>query len=613
MNSNIWDLGYSVQVLNSIYFNATSINFLIQFSQQGLAFIVSPITFLYSIPAVLVFQSVMLGLPAYVLFEIAYHKTKNLYVSSGVAFAYLLYFPLAGINWFDFHLEALFIFLFLAGYLFMIKGYNKLAFLFLILSGFVRFPYMVLVIGAMFSLLLPCIIKIFKRKKFKISGEERIVLIILISSSLILAAQYLVSIEINPHLITLHLSSSYNPLSNLKDKLLAIALLDGPFLFLPLVSKKWIIPQLPLYVLTFFANNIAYEYPFIFSYWYTDMIIPFLFLGLIDSLMLFDGYNRDHTHSWRKSGIKKAIGKIPMSSKKVFTIILVLIVVCTIYLQPYGPLNSDSFNNFALSDNIIVNGTIYNTAKEVVKMIPESEPFVLAQNDFAMLFPRPAINNILVSPYNIGPNITNSDIARNNFPFNGGSAFGYVPINYVLVNLNNLHSLTEPPFVAGYPTMLSITQMLYASGYYGLVAASNGVYLLERNYSARPVLTGEFYQSIAPPSGGFASNLLVSKNTTILREDAIVAGPGTYTFATNITLNGTGKGALREYVSTSIGNYEINSPVIIDINADNKTETIYASFTFNNFYDSLSFIMSSETYSGLITVHSIALYQKSPL
>ena len=613
MNSAIWDLGYSVQVLNGIIFHATFTNLLTEFSQQGISLILSPLTFLDSIPAILILQNIVLGLPAYVIFEIANDKIENKLISTGIAIIYLLYFPLAGISWFDFHFEAFFIFLFLTGYLFLIKKHNKLAGIFLLLSGFVRFPYMILVTTAMFSIALPNIIESVKYRNFRILRECYIIYYILIASVIILVLQYILSISINPGLITIHNSANHNIFYNLKDKLLGIFFLNLPLLFLPLFSKKWILPQLPFYALVFVANNFAYEYPYMFSYWYTDMVIPFLFLGLIDTLQNIRNLDRfSSRYAWKKY-ITHLVHILKLSTKRVFLMLVIFTLVTVVYLQPYGPLNSSSFNNFNLWADIKENSTVYRTANEIVNLIPKNQPYILAQNSFVQLFPRPAVKNILVSPYNIGPNVTMSDILDNKFPFDGGSEYGFLPINYVLIDLSNLHTLTEPPTSPGYPTMIQMAQMLYSSGKYGILAASNGIYLLKRDYMGQPVIEGEYYQKINLPSGIFLSSVSGNEYTSALTLTSITVGPGTYVFMTNITLKGSSRGIINEMFSYTSLNVTNKTSVLIPVKTFvNKTSQIYVTTTFNNFSDSVSLEYEFLNYNGTIKISSISLTQFNP-
>ena len=613
MNSAIWDLGYSIQVLNGIYFHATLTNLLTQLSQQGIALILSPITFLNSIPAILIIQNIFIGLPAYVIFEIANVKIANKAISAGIAVIYLLYFPLAGISLFDFHFEAFFMFLFLAGYLFLIKKHNKLAGIFLLLSGFVRFPYMIVVATAMFSIALPNIISFMKNKNFRILREYYIIYSILILSLILLVFQYILSTIINPNLITIHNSTNHNIFYNLNDKILGIVFLNLPLLFLPLFSKKWILPQIPFYGLVFIANNIAYEYPFLFSYWYTDMVIPFLFLGLIDTLHSIQNMKKINSHySWNKK-IKQLSRIFQISAKRVFLLLIAFTLVTVVYLQPYGPLNSSSFNNYNLWENIKENSTVYRTANEIVDLIPRNQSYILAQNSFVQLFPRPAIKNILVSPYNIGPNVTASDILDNKFPFDGGSQYGFLPINYVLIDLNNLHTLTEPPISPGYPTMIQMAQMLYSSGKYGILAASNGIYLLKRDYTGLPVLAGQFYQKINLPDGLFLSKVSENDSTPILNLSSITVGPGTYVFTTNLTLEGSNTGTIDELFSYTTVNAANKTSVVIPVKTFvNRTSKIYTTLTFNNFFDSVSLEYEFLNYNGTVKITSVSLVQPNP-
>ena len=91
----------------------------------------------------LVIQEIFLGLPAIVIYLIAQTHIKDKTSSLLISLSYLLYFPLAGVNYYDFHFQAFFMLFFLLGYFTFIKGKYIYSSIFFFLSGTVRFPYMV--------------------------------------------------------------------------------------------------------------------------------------------------------------------------------------------------------------------------------------------------------------------------------------------------------------------------------------------------------------------------------------------------------------------------------------------------------------------------------------
>ena len=158
-----------------------------------------------------------------------------------------------------------------------------------------------------------------------------------------------------------------------------------------------------------------------------------------------------------------------------------------------------------------------------------------------------------------------------------------------------------------------MAQMLYSSGKYGILAASNGIYLLKRDYGGQPVIVGEYYQKINLPSGVFISKVNGNESTPALTLRSITVGPGTYAFMTNITLKGSSRGIINELISYTSLNVTKKTSILIPIKTFvNKTGQIYVTATFNNFSDSVSLEYEFLNYNGTIKISSISLTQFNP-
>jgi uncharacterized membrane protein len=516
MNADVWDLGYSYGFLSSIaYAHTSSINYVNTFFYQGIIFIIFPIAYFRSLPALLIFQVAMLALPIYIIYEISRMYKLSDKTSFLISLSYFFYFPLAGAIWFDFHFQIMFIPLFLVGYWLYLKDHKLSAGIFFILSGIVRFPYMGLVILVIFSMILTHLISRRRMNKdlfISFYKEENFLYIIFFISIILLAIQYLWISHFNSSLNNTHISGNFNPLLNINDKIIAILIVFGFLLFIPMFSIKWILPMLPFLFLVFFANNPGYYYPLLFTDWYIVSIVPFLFLGLIEIITkiqnsfirIEEGDNfkvlNPEIHNQGKFyymlSKKEFYKRLNMKLKRIFSrrnsiyFIILLLVSSSVIVEPYGPLNNNSFNNFNVKNELNYNMSIYMCSLKIINLIPYNEQYVLVQNDLPQLFVHDLyIKNIEVSPYNIGPNITSKDIKDNNFPFYGGNGVvGSIKINYVLVNLNNIHSLTEPSYEKNFPTMDQIFKILLSSNFYGIEAYGHGIILLKRNYSFAPII-----------------------------------------------------------------------------------------------------------------------------
>ncbi|WP_061951187.1 hypothetical protein [Acidiplasma cupricumulans] len=70
-------------------------------------------------------------------------KLNSRFLGILISLSFLAFFGLAGINWFDVHRQSLFIPLFISGYALLIYNKNRGAIILLVLSGLVRFPYII--------------------------------------------------------------------------------------------------------------------------------------------------------------------------------------------------------------------------------------------------------------------------------------------------------------------------------------------------------------------------------------------------------------------------------------------------------------------------------------
>ncbi|WP_048816761.1 DUF2079 domain-containing protein [Caldisphaera lagunensis] len=120
LNANVGDLGI---VLQSTYdfMHSNFLGILNYLGSEGaLIFFIPFLKFLYPIrsQALIVFQTIFLALAVFPLYGIAKHFLKSDLSSLFISLSWLIYFPLAGINWFDVHRQALFPTLFISSYYF---------------------------------------------------------------------------------------------------------------------------------------------------------------------------------------------------------------------------------------------------------------------------------------------------------------------------------------------------------------------------------------------------------------------------------------------------------------------------------------------------------------
>ena len=120
LNAYIYDLGLYQQELWLVYNTHWSfISFLWNLLFRGTMFIFFPISFFNSYPLTLTFQTVLLAIAIFPIYGIGRHFLKSNLAALIISSSYLIYFPLAGVNWFDVHNQAFFIPLFLFAYYFV--------------------------------------------------------------------------------------------------------------------------------------------------------------------------------------------------------------------------------------------------------------------------------------------------------------------------------------------------------------------------------------------------------------------------------------------------------------------------------------------------------------
>lgn len=621
MKANVWDLGYAANLIGSILTTKWSFSLVVtQFAHQGILFFLAPLSIFTSIPEILVFQSVMLGLPIYLIFEITYHETESTTIATILSIAYFFFFPLAGANWQDVQLMNMFIFLFLLAYLLYLREKYLLSVFVFVLSGLVRFPYMGLVSVSSFAMLIPVLRKILHNRTLDLAPREMVVLALFAVSTFILTFQYVWLEHTAPSLILTHASPIMNPLLGLRSKLYTVILLMGPLLFLPLLSKKWILSTLVFFAVAFFFNNPIYVYPEVFLNWYTVAVIPFLFLGTIDAIAMLKRKHLKQRSDSKATETRFRFLRKLTSVRNIASIILLILLVMAIWTEPYGPLNQTSFNNFEMYQDFKTNTSLFASAQEVISLIPESNGNILVQNDIAQLFPRPAVHEILVAPYGIGPDVTPLDIAQNQFPFYGGNS-AFVKIDYVITDFNDIHSLMEPPVTAGYPTMLELVEMLYNSSYYGVVAEVNGIILLERGYHGPLKLFQPYSNSVDLETVTGAPYETINHSITIngefnnvtLRSPFKCMFPGHFSVVASLNVE--------DYNNSTIwfeaGYYNSNHQFIfgnktifpIYESTTGKDYDLNITFDFERFASNAQFFWVLYNFSGSITINSVKILQ----
>lgn len=173
--AGVYDLGLMQQEFYLTLNSHSLSGLLIAFLNKDTAILFAPIYYFHNLSAIVMLQTIFLGLPAVLIYAISLQVLKNKNQSLTFSLIYLVYPLLYGVNWFDVHNQAFLIFFFLLGfYLFIIEKY-KLSILFLLLSGLTH--YLLLGLPILFSL--PIIYDLFfSRNHNKKTGMYGLVILV---------------------------------------------------------------------------------------------------------------------------------------------------------------------------------------------------------------------------------------------------------------------------------------------------------------------------------------------------------------------------------------------------------------------------------------------------
>ena len=610
--SSVFDLGVFVQSLRLILQgNITYILFML--GTAPFRILISPIEIIPNLSGILIFQTIFLALPAIPLYAIGKKLIKDQFASLLISSSYLVFFSLAGINWFDIHGQAFFIFFFIMGFYFYISKKYYLSAIFLILSGTVRFPYIVFPLLFAFLTLLEKYFENRKdRKRFTIHSIKFPLILFAISFLILALEYYLFSFS---HIKPVDLSGSLHlakasVFSDIDSKIITVLIFLSPFLFLPVQKPKWAIMLFPYFFLVFYANDPSYLFPNVIIDQYSSMVIPFLYIGLFEVLSTRRDYSTDSNKRRRLlANIKN--DHVLRSALTIFLFILVFAAV----FQPYSPISSYSEPNFISNHELNQKSSSFETFESVVSLIPNRDPFVLMQNSMPevplhdpVIF-NPYLDSVFGFPYNLTFLIPNGTWTNR--------------IDYVLADSNSNTFCQSGSSPADNQTMFDVIHRLYATGNYGIMAEDDGFILLKHNYTG-PII---YYQ---PTSEQFSPTSLAVLNESY-RNGNIITGTnpnghriwyGPYTFLS------PGQYQVTFELSTTNNSFENNLELWFgdfaygvtfkevqltgsSFPSTNKMYNISVNISIGNFYNGVEFAGHSAYWNGSLSIYRIAVKQIS--
>lgn len=581
LNDTVYDLGLFMQTNWLVLNTHWNINLLLQaVSNQGLRFVLFPLAIIGSYPLILAFQSIFLGSGSLAIFLLSKDKLGSI-PSVLLSFSYLLYFPLAGVNWFDVHFQAFFIPMFLFGVYFHTRDRYLSSAIFLFLSAIVKLPYIIYVL---LFYLLGLVTYLLRAKKGELTHRNELTLsifmIMLLSFLLFFGVELVGSIT---EVTRVSLSSTPTIYYNLHNRLLTVVLIFAPFLFLPFFSKRWFLFLLPFLFILFHTDNFNYIYPLLFHLQYSSAFIPFLFLGTIDTLSALRKREKRKKRSNILKRIRFTFQRNNNITKSITLVILGIMLLSSIFYQPYGPLNNSTKLSYHLSEETKANITIFHEVNQLVNLIPKNNSYVLFQNNIPQVLPR-------ILSYNNTPII--GDSLSYNFTFyNGQTGNETVRIDYVLADPYS-HWFDYVSQISHYPSLRNMLNYLYGSGNFGILAEESGITLLERNYSGpiqrfipyeKTIAATNFYNATTGDTAQYAKGY--SPITGINASNTFFFGgitnlmPGKYNITIQLKTNNLNTSNHFTF-QANYGNVDLVNQTIVPSNLDN-TRFTNITFTFN--------------------------------
>lgn len=461
-NASIFDLGVNAQLLYGVFHGGVSIFPGSQgFINTGkmIYLVLAPFYNIYPHEQVLlIFQSVWIALGALPIYFLANRRLHDGFVSVALSFVWLLYYPMAGVNWFDFHFMALFPTFFLIGLAFLEYDKKKAAFVFLALS--VTTDFLIPLVMILFGLML-----LYRNYR---DGERirknRLALSLIIISLAILA---MTNILYGLNYTTSYAYNSATQLAVFRTSNWNIALyfvrILLPLGFISILAPEYMILLIPFLLLATYSHYSPYTGTMFYQY--PALTAPIVFISAVKG-----GANL--------GSLVKA-GRWKFSLKKFVSVILIFNFILALFLTPAGNLVTSGIHGSSAGyyvtgsagsyqTNNVISAHSYDKAiSEMISMMPSGST-VLAQNNL----PQVAQGNTLVMPSHILENLSEAHYPQ-----------------YVLVDPYNPF-FTNAVFPGSSQNLnaMNAFNLLFKTGEYGIYGEANGIILLKLHYRSAPLL-----------------------------------------------------------------------------------------------------------------------------
>ncbi len=433
-HDSVLDLGVSSDLIKNALTSPIAYNKLIYF-------LIFPVYhFFPSQIGLMSFQDSFICAGSLPLYFISRKVLENRKYSVIISLLWLLYFPLSGVQWFDFHFMALFSTMFLIGFAFLVYGKYKESLIFMYLAGITDLLAPVILL----FLIIILIVKKTKVPRYYLYGI--IVPIITVLSIVIIKDPSYIFGFINLRSIYSNPDILY---SSLNRKILYFILAG-----IPLGLISFIVPEalliIPYMGLVFAHNYTPYFQPVLYQY--PALIASGIFIAFI-------------------YGLKRiSTSKLKIKIKHIMPVVIAITVITWLLFTPYGNLITNNNSGIPYANEISMgNYDAYSSItysiedrelNSMIKTIPEGSS-VAIQNNMPQL----------VQSYNYV------------LPCNG---YNGSP-QYIITDPYSVWFYNVGISPNAYTDTLTLVNEKLSTGNYGILYEESGMILMEKGYTGKSI------------------------------------------------------------------------------------------------------------------------------
>lgn len=501
-NADVIDLGLAASTLYNV--THTSLPYIM--AHPGIIpwnkLIALPIAlFFYVVPHeswLTVFQTVWIGLGIFPLYEIGRKYTGDWKVSMIISVSYLLYYPLGGVNWFDFHFMSIFPTAFLFSIMFHLRGKDGPAILFAAIGIFSDYlaPFIFVFLAFYFIWVRKEIIGKYAAGIFLMSAIVVALVIIFYGLS------YTVSFT---HLAGSSFSSSY--VAPISKKFLYIIYMLLPLLFLSVLGIDFLLVGLPFFILV--TVNSYQPYVSTMFYQYPALIAPEIFIASLVGLKRLPVL------------LRKVKVKEIRISKRVLTVAVAVLLINIVLFSFETPVGNEYTGSVDTNlANGIITGSYYSyyTSDHIV-IGPWDSYLRSALNDI------PAGSSVLIQ------NNMPQEVLGYNWSLPDAMPKGFIP-DYIIIDPYSMfyNNYSSYPHSDNY-TMMNAANYFLESGDYGILFWEDFIVVLSLHYSGAPHFIPAFMcvNPINKSQDGHGNSIAIMPFTV----------PGTYEFKVPTNFSGS--------------------------------------------------------------------------